>query len=51
MLAYSHMMATKATTTVTVDEQGRLYLPKPVRTKLGIDGEETVVEVEVRVDE
>jgi len=44
-------MATTATTTVTIDEQGRLYLPKPARQKLGIDGEESVVEVEVRIDE
>ena len=39
----------KATATVTVDERGRLYLPQAVRKKLDIEGDETVVELEVRV--
>lgn len=39
-----------ATTTVTVDEQGRTTIPKPAREKLGINGERAKVEVEVRVD-
>lgn len=43
------LLMSEATTTVTVDERGRLYLPKAVREKLDIEGEETVVEVEVRV--
>jgi len=43
-------MADTATTTVTIDDQGRLYIPQAVRKKLGIDGEECVVELEVRVE-
>lgn len=43
-------MVQTATATVKVDEQGRTYLPKAVREKLGFDGEETHVELEVRVD-
>ena len=39
----------KAMATVTVDERGRLYLPKAVREKLDIEGDEAVVELEVRV--
>ena len=50
MLVYVHTMSETATTTVTIDEQGRLYLPKAVRKKLGIEGEETLAEIEVRVD-
>lgn len=44
-------MPRTATTTVQVDEQGRLYIPKAVRQKLGIDGEERTLEIEVRVEE
>lgn len=40
-----------ATTTVKMDEQGRVIIPKAARQKLGIDGTERTVEVEVRVDE
>lgn len=43
-------MAT-ATTTVEMDERGRVTIPQPTRQKLGIDGQERTVEVEVRVDE
>jgi len=50
-LVYAYTMSETATTTVTIDEQGRLYLPKAVRKKLGIEGEETLAEIEVRVDE
>lgn len=39
------------TTTVKISEQGRLYVPKPVRESLGIDGEETNIEITVRVEE
>lgn len=38
------------TTTVNMDEQGRLYVPKPVRQALGINGEERTVEITVRVE-
>jgi len=41
----------EATTTVRIDEQGRTTIPKPTREKLGIVGETTTAEVEVRVDE
>jgi len=40
-------MAQTAITTVKVDEQGRCYIPKPVRQKLGFEGEEVTVELEV----
>lgn len=40
-----------ATITVTIDERGRMVIPKPARERLGIDGEEVNAEVEVRVDE
>ena len=50
MLVYAQLMSNRATTIVTIDEQGRLYLPKAVRQKLGIEGEETLAEIEVRVD-
>lgn len=39
------------TTTVKMDEQGRLYIPKAVREALGIDGEERAVEIAVRVND
>ena len=39
------------TTTVNVDEQGRLYIPKPVRQALGIEGKEANVEITVKTDE
>lgn len=43
----------EATTTVRMDQQGRVVIPKPVREKLGIDwddvdGDRIPVEVEVR---
>lgn len=41
----------QATATVRIDEQGRTTIPKPAREKLGIVGENTTAEVEVRVDE
>jgi len=44
-------MVDSTTTTVTIDEHGRMVVPKPARKRLGIDGEETTAEVEVRVDE
>lgn len=44
-------VAQTATTTVNIDEQGRCYIPKAARRKLGIDGYETTAEIEVRVDE
>lgn len=37
------------TTTVQMDEQGRLYVPKPVRESLGVDGERATVEMDIRV--
>ena len=40
----------RATATTSVDEKGRTVIPQPAREKLGIDGEETIVEIEVRVD-
>ncbi len=40
----------KATTTVKIDEQGRCYLPKVVREKLGIDGEEAIVGLEIEYE-
>lgn len=39
------------TTTVTISDQGRLYVPKPVRESLGIDGKEMNIEIAVRIDE
>ena len=36
------------TTTTRIDEQGRLYLAKPVREALGIDGDTAMVELDVR---
>lgn len=40
----------QATATVTIDEQGRVVVPKPAREKLGIDGDRTQIEIEVRTD-
>lgn len=40
-----------ATSTVHMDEQGRVTIPKPARKKLGMLDESGPVEVEVRVDE
>jgi len=37
------------TTTVQMDKQGRLYIPKPVRESLGIVGESATVELDVKV--
>lgn len=39
------------TTTVKMDERGRLYVPQPVREALGVEGEEVNVEIVVRVEE
>lgn len=39
------------TTTVQMDEQGRLYIPKPVRKSLGIDGRTATLEIDVEVVE
>lgn len=39
------------TTTVKMDERGRLYVPKPVREELGVEGEEVNVEITVRHEE
>lgn len=39
------------TTTVEVDERGRLTIPKPIRKALGIDGEQTTAEITIRVEE
>lgn len=44
-------MAKTATATVNVDDQGRCYIPKAAREKLGIDGKPATVEIEVRYDE
>lgn len=44
----------QATTTVEMDQQGRVIIPKPVRRKLGIDefsGDKLPVEIEVRVED
>lgn len=38
-------------TVVNVSEQGRAYVPKPVREALGIDSEARTVEITVRVEE
>jgi bifunctional DNA-binding transcriptional regulator/antitoxin component of YhaV-PrlF toxin-antitoxin module len=43
-------MATK-TATVKLDENGRCTVPVDVRRALGINGEETYVEIEVTADE
>ena len=39
-----------ATITVHMDGKGRVVVPKAAREKLGVDGEETTVEIEVRHD-
>lgn len=44
-------MAQTATVTVQVDEQGRCYIPKAAREKLGIDGNAAHVTLEVRYDD
>lgn len=41
----------ETTTTVEMDERGRLTLPKPTRKALGVEGSSAVVEVTVRVEE
>lgn len=41
----------QATTTVRINEDGRTTIPKPAREQLGIVGEETTAEVEVRVEQ
>jgi AbrB family looped-hinge helix DNA binding protein len=43
-------MAQTATVTVQMDTQGRCYIPKAAREKLGIEGDSATVEMEVRVD-
>lgn len=40
----------QASATVTMDEKGRVVIPKAAREKLGIDGERTQVDLEVRYD-
>jgi AbrB family looped-hinge helix DNA binding protein len=42
-----YSMATS--TTVEIDEQGRLTVPKPVREALEIEGTEALVELEIDV--
>lgn len=39
------------TTTVKIDDRGRLYVPKPVRESLDIEGEERNIEITIRVNE
>lgn len=41
---------TEVTTTVKMDEQGRCYIPKVAREKLGIAEGEATVELTVRYD-
>lgn len=36
-------------TTVEIDEQGRLTIPKPVRRALEIEGEEALIQLEIDV--
>lgn len=36
-------------TTVEIDEDGRLTIPKPSRKKLGIDGENALLDLDVEV--
>lgn len=40
---------TKRTTTVKMDERGRIYVPKSVRSSLDIVGEEVHVELTIEV--
>lgn len=44
-------MVTSATVTVQMDTNGRVVVPKAAREKLGVDGDQATVELEVRVDE
>lgn len=39
------------TTTVEMDEKGRLVVPKPARKALEVDGEEAIVEITVQLAE
>lgn len=39
------------TTTVQVDEQGRCYIPQPVRASLDFEGDAATVELDVRLVE
>lgn len=39
------------TTTVKVDERGRVYIPKAVRESLGFEGKETYVELTVKYED
>lgn len=41
----------KATTTVQMDERGRVVIPQPVRDKLGINGTKTTVEITVKYND
>jgi AbrB family looped-hinge helix DNA binding protein len=43
-------MAQTATVTVQIDNQGRCYIPKAAREKLGIEGVSATADLEVRVD-
>lgn len=38
-------------TTLKIDKQGRITVPRPVRQALGVDGQEAVVRVELDVRE
>jgi bifunctional DNA-binding transcriptional regulator/antitoxin component of YhaV-PrlF toxin-antitoxin module len=38
-------------TTVRMNENGRIVVPKPARESLGVDGASVIVEVEVEVAE
>lgn len=39
------------TTTLELDERGRVTIPQPTRKALGIDGREAIVEATIRYDE
>ncbi|MCX2819565.1 hypothetical protein EGH25_09415 [Haladaptatus sp. F3-133] len=39
------------TTTVEMDEKGRIVIPQAVRKSLGVDGENAILELEVSVVE
>jgi len=41
----------QATTTVEMDEQGRLYIPKAVRKRLGVVSSPALVELEIQMIE
>jgi len=46
------LLSVTCTTIVKIDERGRVVIPQPVRETLGIEGEETTLEVTVReIDE